>query len=79
MNSILNCMVFHYEPATWFVILSLGEWLWDGLGSRAETNTRFAHIFARLHNYSNTMKVFGYTTYDFGVVILAYFIYSKLL
>ena len=30
--------------------------------TRAETNTRFARIFAWLHKYSNTMKVFGYTT-----------------
>ena len=37
---------------------------------RAEANTRFAWIFARLHNYSNAMKVFGCTTNDFGVVIL---------
>ena len=32
------------------------------LSGRAETNTRFAWIFARLHKYLNTMKVFGYTT-----------------
>ena len=25
-------MTFHYGPATWFVTLSLGEWLWEGLG-----------------------------------------------
>ena len=37
---------------------------------RAETNTRFA----RLHNYSNTLKVFGYTTNDFGVIILIYLV-----
>ena len=42
--------------------------------SRAETNTRFAWIFARLHRYSNTWEVFEYTENDFGVVILAYFI-----
>ena len=40
--------------------------------SRAETNTRFARIFTQLHNYSNTMKIFEYTTNKFGVVILAY-------
>ena len=44
------------------------------LANRAETNTRFARIFARLRNYSNTMKVFEYTTNDFGVVILAYLV-----
>ena len=39
---------------------------------RAETNIQFTRIFARLHNYSNTMKVFRYTTNDFGIVILVY-------
>ena len=29
--------------------------------NRAETNTQFAQIFARLHKYSNTKRVFGYT------------------
>ena len=29
----LNCMVFHYGPATWFVTLSPGEWLWEDLGT----------------------------------------------
>ena len=42
--------------------------------SRAEANTRFACIFARLHSYSNTRKVFKYTANDYGAVILAYFI-----
>ena len=42
--------------------------------SRAETNTRFARIFARLHNHSNTLKVFGCATNDFGVVILVYLV-----
>ena len=28
---------------------------------RAETNIRFARIFARLHKYLNTKKVFRYT------------------
>ena len=42
--------------------------------NRAETNTRFARIFARLHSYLNTWEVFEYTENDFGVVILAYFI-----
>ena len=37
---------------------------------RAETNTQFA----RLHNYSNTLKVFGYTKNDFGVIILVYLV-----
>ena len=41
--------------------------------SMAETNIQFAQIFARLHNYS-TMKVFGYTTNYFGIVILAYLV-----
>ena len=41
---------------------------------RAETNTRFALIFAWLHSYSNTRKVFRYTANDFGVVILAYLV-----
>ena len=44
------------------------------LSNRAETNTLFARIFARLHNYSNTLKVFGYTTNDFGIVILVYLV-----
>ena len=26
-------MVFHYGPATWFVTLSPGEWLWEDLGA----------------------------------------------
>ena len=43
----------------------------------AETNTRFARIFARLHDYLNTMKVLGYTTNEFGVLILAIFIYLR--
>ena len=30
----------------------------------------FARIFALLHNYSNAVKVFEYTTNDFGLVIL---------
>ena len=42
--------------------------------SRAETNIGFARIFARLRNYLNTLKVFGYTTNDFGAVILAYLV-----
>ena len=29
----LNCMTFHYGPATWFITLSLGEWLWEDLGA----------------------------------------------
>ena len=29
----LNCMVFHYGPATWFVTLSPAEWLWQDLGT----------------------------------------------
>ena len=37
--------------------------------NRAQTNTRFARILARLQNYSNIMKVFGYATNDFGVLI----------
>ena len=37
---------------------------------RAETNTRFA----QLHNYSNTLKVFGYTKNDFGAVIFVYLV-----
>ena len=41
---------------------------------RAVTNTRFVRIFARLHNYLNTLKVFGYTTNDFGAVILVYLV-----
>ena len=41
---------------------------------RAETNTQFAWIFARLHSYSNTRKAFGYTANNFSVVILAYFV-----
>ena len=26
-------MVFHYGPATWFITLSPGEWLWEDLGA----------------------------------------------
>ena len=40
--------------------------------SGAETNTRFAHIFTRLHSYSITRKVFGCIANDRGVVIFAY-------
>ena len=29
----LNCMTFHYGPATWFITLSPGEWLWEDLGT----------------------------------------------
>ena len=29
----LNCMVFHYGPATWFLTLSPGEWLWEDFGA----------------------------------------------
>ena len=36
--------------------------------------TRFAWIFAWLHNYLNTLKVFGYTINDFDVVILVYLV-----
>ena len=42
---------------------------------RAETNTRFVRIFARLHSYSNTEKVFEYTANDIGAVILAYLVH----
>ena len=35
--------------------------------SRAETNTSFIGIFAWLHNYSNTKRVFGCTVNDFAV------------
>ena len=45
-----------------------------GVLTRAETNTRFARIFAWLHSYSNTRKIFEYTASDFGIVILAYFV-----
>ena len=41
---------------------------------RAKTNTRFTWMFTWLHNYLNTLKVFGYTTNDFGVVILVYLV-----
>ena len=30
--------------------------------------------FAQLHNYSNAMKAFGYSTNDFGVVIFSYLV-----
>ena len=46
-----------------------------GLCIRAETDTRFARIFAQLHDYSNAMKVFGYTSNDFGTVILGNYLY----
>ena len=42
--------------------------------TRAETNIRFAQIFTRLHKYSNTKKVFGYTENDFSALFLAYFV-----
>ena len=32
---------------------------------RVETNTRFVRIFARLHRYSNTKRVFGCTVNKF--------------
>ncbi|XP_036140477.1 uncharacterized protein LOC118644866 [Monomorium pharaonis] len=28
----LECMIQHYGPATWFLTLSPGEWMWDDLG-----------------------------------------------
>ncbi|XP_067204789.1 uncharacterized protein [Linepithema humile] len=31
-RSDLNCMTHHYGPATWFLTLSPGEWLWEALG-----------------------------------------------
>ncbi|XP_067215692.1 uncharacterized protein [Linepithema humile] len=31
-RSDLNCMTHHYGPATWFLTLSPGEWLWEELG-----------------------------------------------
>ena len=46
----------------------------DKVFTRAETNTRFARIFARLHSYSNTRKIFRYTANDFGAVILTYLV-----
>ena len=39
---------------------------------RAETNTRFIHIFTKLHKYSNTQRAFRYTENDFSPLILAY-------
>ena len=42
--------------------------------SRAETNTQFVHIFAQLHKYSNTWRVFRYTVNDISALILAYFV-----
>ena len=41
--------------------------------TRAETNTWFVHIFARLHKYLNTTRVSGYTVNDISSIILAYF------
>ena len=41
---------------------------------RAEANTRFARIFARLYSCLNARKGLRYTAYVFGVVILAYFV-----
>ena len=38
---------------------------------RAETNIQFTRIFARLHKYSNTNKVFGYTE---NALFLTYFV-----
>ena len=32
-KSDLYCMIQHYGPATWFLTLSPGEWLWDDLGA----------------------------------------------
>ena len=54
-------------------MLKVTYYLFKILG-RAEANTQFARIFARLHNYSNTLKVLGCTTNDFGIVILVYLV-----
>ena len=40
---------------------------------RAETNIRFAQMFAQLHKYLNTKKVFRYTD-DFSALFLTYFV-----
>ena len=39
-----------------------------------ETNIWLVRIFARLHKYSNTYRVFGYTVNDISALILAYFV-----
>ena len=44
----------------------------EGTLSRAEISIQFTWIFGRLHISSNTIKVFGYTTNDFGALLLAY-------
>ena len=41
---------------------------------RAETNTRFVRIFAQLHMYSNTKRVFGCTVNKFSALIPTCFI-----
>ena len=41
---------------------------------RAETNTQFVCIFALLHKYSNTKRVFGFTVNDISALFLAYFV-----
>ena len=40
---------------------------------RAETNTRFTRIFAQLHKYSNTKRVFGHL-YRFSALTLTFFV-----
>ena len=46
----------------------------SGVHIRAETNIRLVRIFARLHKYSNTLRVFGYIVNDIFALILAYFV-----
>ena len=41
---------------------------------RAETNTPFVQIFARLHMYLNTKRAFGCTVKIFSALIPAYFV-----
>ena len=40
----------------------------------AKTNTRFVRVFAWLHRYSNTKRVFGCTVNKFSALLPAYFV-----
>ena len=33
VRSLTQHCAFHYGPATWFITLSPGEWLWEDLGT----------------------------------------------
>jgi len=69
----LNLLVWANSLIWMLVKYSIKPCLFAAI-SRVKTNIQYAWIFARVHNYSNTMKVFGYTRSKLGVLILAYLV-----